>query len=503
MSKLPPHLQHLADDLPPGKRADIEEAISSSPKLLREISRAEREGLVKHLQMSAPNSNDGGHYDGSTKTIVIGEEAFSGFPKSEQRQNRLDVLASTIGHETEHAFQTRERGQVIQDMRYQMQEALRDAPPGGTVDITNIAGAYLNTMRRFEADAEIAGWQAASSRINEVTNAKVSQAKFMERMAPTTQCIDGDENNLQLAPGIHLDPNRMMSDTRLPKAGPINREPVAQCYFDDAGVTLGPEGKADYRNYYGAYVFENLVSVRTRLKEVEELVNLPRVQIDMEALGLKPRQLESMALNLGEQTLHLTDISRGQSRSFSLRDTDKDTDRQRLEAPPAPDAPARPSSEPLLSDRWHPDFPLFEQAQRGVHALDRERGRTPDEGSDCLAATLAVRAKKEKLPEICVVALSKDQSRAFAIDQHDPSLPHARRAYAEVAPGRETPIDKNTQDMKSVNTELAREAELTLAKTVDAPAPTHSAPVMKIGGRVMSGPSGDGGDGGASGGGGE
>jgi hypothetical protein len=163
MSKLPPHLQLLADDLPPRQRADIEEAISSSPQLLSEISRAEREGLVKHLQMSAPNSNDGGHYDGSTKTIVIGEEAFTTFPRAEHREKRLDVLTSTIGHETEHAFQTRERGQVIQDMRYQMQEALRDAPPGGTVDITTIAGAYLNKMRQFEADAEIAGWQAAGN----------------------------------------------------------------------------------------------------------------------------------------------------------------------------------------------------------------------------------------------------------------------------------------------------------------------------------------------------
>ena len=83
---------------------------------------------------------------------------------------------------------------------------------------------------------------------------------MLKRAAPSTDCVNLLKNGAgyRLAPGILLDPDMQMSDHRIPKRGPINLEPVAQCHFDQSRAALGKGGAANYANYYGGYLIEQL-----------------------------------------------------------------------------------------------------------------------------------------------------------------------------------------------------------------------------------------------------
>ena len=73
---------------------------------------------------------------------------------------------------------------------------------------------------------------------------------------------------------------------------------------------------------------------------------------------------------------------------------------------------------PSLADPAHPDHALFDQAQRQVHRIDADMGRTPDQHSDNLAGALTVAAKHEGLSRIDDVGMNEEGSRAFAMQNH-------------------------------------------------------------------------------------
>jgi len=93
-------------------------------------------------------------------------------------------------------------------------------------------------------------------------------------------------------------------------------------------------------------------------------------------------------------------------------------------------AQARNTTNPRLDHPTHTDHALFQQAQRGVHQMDAERGRIPDQHSDNLAAALTVQARRNDLTRIDQVALGPDGDRAFAV-QHGVLTRHAQVPTAE------------------------------------------------------------------------
>lgn len=72
---------------------------------------------------------------------------------------------------------------------------------------------------------------------------------------------------------------------------------------------------------------------------------------------------------------------------------------------------------PLLNVPGHPGYPLFQQAQRGIYAIDDKMGRKPDIHSERAATALAVAAKQGGLDRIDCVLLSDDGGRAFAVQR--------------------------------------------------------------------------------------
>jgi putative chitinase len=73
-----------------------------------------------------------------------------------------------------------------------------------------------------------------------------------------------------------------------------------------------------------------------------------------------------------------------------------------------------------LPDRLdHPDHPghaVFRQAQDGMHKIDAQHGRVPDQRSDSAAACLAATSLENGMRRIDHVALGTDASKLFAIE---------------------------------------------------------------------------------------
>lgn len=98
---------------------------------------------------------------------------------------------------------------------------------------------------------------------------------------------------------------------------------------------------------------------------------------------------------------------------------------------------------PNLANPKNPDHSLYKQALIGVHKLDANLGRTPDQQSNQLAAGLVVAAKREGMTRIDNIALSKNGLRAFAV-QDKPNSPLRQIAHVQTAEAANTSIDKSS-----------------------------------------------------------
>ncbi len=78
--------------------------------------------------------------------------------------------------------------------------------------------------------------------------------------------------------------------------------------------------------------------------------------------------------------------------------------------------------QPTLADTSHPGPAMYLQALDGVHGLDAQQVRAPDQLSAKLAAALAVAAQGHGMTRIDQVVLSTDASRAFAVQGPSGSL---------------------------------------------------------------------------------
>lgn len=88
-------------------------------------------------------------------------------------------------------------------------------------------------------------------------------------------------------------------------------------------------------------------------------------------------------------------------------------------------------AQPQLTDKNHPGHALFLEAQKAVHELDRNMGRTSDKQSEQLAGASAAAAEKAGLQHINKIVLSEDGSRAFAVqDGAVPKISHVQTAEA-------------------------------------------------------------------------
>ncbi len=97
----------------------------------------------------------------------------------------------------------------------------------------------------------------------------------------------------------------------------------------------------------------------------------------------------------------------------------------------------------------------YRQAFAGVTDIDRSMGRTPDGSSERLAASLT--AASVGLSDIGQVALSRDGSRAFAMESPNGPTESRARVDVEVARAVQRPVEASTQDWQTAALQLAQE----------------------------------------------
>ena len=358
MGKLSPNLQSLTADLPPKERADIEASIASSPYLRQIMTEAVDAGTLKHIRLDVPGANEGGHYSAQQQAIYMSPDVFSDPILKKDVQARLDLVTSTLGHETGHALYTHKADKARNAASYAITEGIRSAGQDGQFDATALVNGYIRSSRRDEALAEIHGWNALASRIEHIKGAPPHLDEMLRRADLSTNCVDPTKRGgHELAPGILLDADMRMSDRRLPRAGPINLEPVAQCHFDRTRAALGAAGGANYTNYYGAYLIQQLAD------DTRGWVRPPTIQLDMARLGLDKAQLESTGLRLPAEGFRIVDTSHGRYRPIVLRshgsgvqgtpdDIDITADLREASKPP-----------PLITEPGHAAHALYLRAQ--------------------------------------------------------------------------------------------------------------------------------------------
>lgn len=123
---------------------------------------------------------------------------------------------------------------------------------------------------------------------------------------------------------------------------------------------------------------------------------------------------------------------------------------------------------PLLNVPGHPGYPLFQQAQRGIYAIDDKMGRKPDIHSERAATALAVAAKQGGLDQIDCVLLSDDGGRAFAVQRAQGQV--AKMAFVDTLQA----VNTSVAESSALWQQSARFAQLpgaSAARSFNDPAP--------------------------------
>lgn len=149
---------------------------------------------------------------------------------------------------------------------------------------------------------------------------------------------------------------------------------------------------------------------------------------------------------------------------------------------PTQNQTAQPAREaPRLDDPTHAGHAMFKQARDGVHKIDAQIGRTPDQQSDNFAGALAAAAKAGGLNRIDAVALSDNGSRAFAVEHVIPNA-LSRDAHVETAQAVNQPLAQSTAQWQQAAQQQTQAQTQTQAQQVaQQPNPQH--PAISMGGR--------------------
>lgn len=96
-----------------------------------------------------------------------------------------------------------------------------------------------------------------------------------------------------------------------------------------------------------------------------------------------------------------------------------------------------------LDHPQHPDNALFKKVLEGVHQVDAKQGRTPDQLSENLAASLTVAARKEGLDKVNHVLLDDPGLRTYAV-QGELNSPLKQLASVDTAQAVATPVAQSS-----------------------------------------------------------
>lgn len=457
----------------PDQVSNLQRVIRDSPPLAVQIEAAVSAGHLQHFALLPPGSNAGGTYDDSTKTInlpasILSTQAANGSHDSAE-------LAFVLGHEIQHGFNHAATSQAYQQFDRDVRSAAAT-----THDYTDAIGNLIASNRRDEASAQVDGWNALAGLIktenpdadfSDIYNASGRARDFVESV-DDPQRPHAPRSNVTFEPDLTL------------RATSENLEAMGQNYFDKSGEVsrLGYRGRSDYANYYGAYA----VGVVSRMEASNTPSGSPpRMTINMDRLGLNERLMEENGIHLGSgeaqpqpywdssttpPTLHHFDHTHTTHTHVPI--SAQEHMARHIEPSESLNDPGRLGVSAATIVLNPADQRLHDQIRGGVEALDARSGRTFDDTSKRLTASLLVLAKERGLDWVDHVLLSsatKDFPAAHNIFLVKGELgdPAAQRAVMPTSEAAMKSIEQSHAEIEGINQRQAAVPEPSVAREQD------------------------------------
>jgi hypothetical protein len=159
------------------------------------------------------------------------------------------------------------------------------------------------------------------------------------------------------------------------------------------------------------------------------------------AAGEEALDRHGMAVVLPSMESRIENVERDARQTLQLSAQAKDEVKTQQAPAQQGAVPAREA--PRLDDPAHAGHAMFQQAREGVHKIDAQMGRTPDQQSDNVAGALAAAAKANGLNRIDAVALSDNGAKAFAVEHVIPNT-LSRDAHVDTSTAVNQPLAQST-----------------------------------------------------------
>lgn len=479
MTTLSPQAQAVLDQFgrTPGVTSEhvsnLQRAIERSPPLAAQFDAAVSAGHLRHFALLPPGTNAGGTYDGPTRTINLPVSILS--TPSASRTQGMAELTFVLGHEIQHGFNRSATSQAYRQFDLDVREALTT-----THDYTDAIGKLISSNRRDEASAEIAGWNALVGMVK----ASNPDASFRDLYRASPRAYDFVRHTSRPADAFEPLPNLTFEPDISLRESAQNIEAMGQNYFDKSGdmARLGYHGQSDYANYYGAYA----VGVASQWEAANSRPGVPtRMTINMDRLGLSERLMEENGIFLGPgnprpqpyldssttpPTLHHFDHTHTTHTHVPI--AAQEHLQWQSEQRDGPNKETRADVGTCTGVLNPADQRLHDQIRGGVEALDARSGRTFDDTSERLTASLLVLAKERGLDWVDHVLLSsatKDFPAAHNIFLVKGELgdPAAQRAVMPTSEAAMKSIEQSHAEIEEINQRQAAVPEPSVAREQD------------------------------------
>lgn len=443
MGKLSADIERLLEDVervrgtPANAVSSIRAAIESSPYLQDRMSREIEQGNLKQIAV-----RDGdkmwGHFDDLDRTAALDLDLFKDFAK--QSRALEDAITYVLGHEVGHGNNLADRGRANRALNTDMRNAYWTEQPDGSTDITPAVQRYVKFAGTDETRAEIEGWNALASRIEQQGGGKIDRAQLLERASPVSSFVkqEGAEG-FKLAEGVKLDGGPYIAYLAPPGSQQVSTNAQAV-----SAVFYTPELQARY----ATHAVE--VAASTARHFQEKTGQAPyETRLNLGAINQTATSLERAGLDLDGKPFSITDTSQGLN-WIQLKHT-----RNKSEAD-KPDIERDPQARAFAPDQ--PGFRYYDQALEAIrNSPNIPAGTYTSEQEERLAGSLAKAALSNTPPlrAIDSVVVSKvnpetgKPGNVFAVQGglHDPA--HLR-ADMPLDAALSAPLDETRQQVNQL-----------------------------------------------------
>jgi hypothetical protein len=277
---------------------NLQSSLNGSPALAKEFKLAVNANppLLEHFALLPPSTGAGGSYNDRTNTMNI-------LPRTIETNSQgsplgvfnINDMTFVLGHEIQHGVNAAEKEAARQTFIAQVSAIAVSNNP--IHDYTTAIDHIIKAGRSDEAKAEIAGWNAVLSHVQQTNStATITDMYALPNQTPRIRDfidINTATGTAFAKAGLAFNPDATLSNTA------NNIEAMGVHYFDKAPSLskIGPNADNDYQNFYGTNAIANVIHQE---RSQNHLVNgfAPQIHINMSQLRLQEPLIESFGLQI-------------------------------------------------------------------------------------------------------------------------------------------------------------------------------------------------------------